>query len=131
VVPPPPTCHEEDGNGDFQDQHGQHGNFQMDNDNCEESHHGGNGESDQGDQTDSTNRGDGRDFHSTKINSTKFDAAAHTVTVTGVGTSTGKLVAFTLVALETGNGGPGWVSMAFSDGYHNAGHLLDGAIMLH
>jgi hypothetical protein len=127
----PPTCQEADGNGDFQDQNGQHGNFQMDNDNCEESGQGGNGESDQGDGVDSSNRGDGKDFHSTMTESTKFDSAAHTMTITGVGTSNGIPVAFTLVALETGIAGPGWVSMVFSDGYSIAGNLLNGSITLH
>jgi Big-like domain-containing protein/beta-propeller repeat-containing protein len=125
------TCQEADGNGDFQNQNGQHGDFQMDNDNCEESGHGGNGDTAQGDHVDSSNRGDGKDFHSTKIESTKFDAKAHTVTITGLGTSNGKQVAFTLVALETGNGGPGWVSLVFSDGYSIAGNLLNGSITLH
>jgi hypothetical protein len=128
---PPPICSEEDGGGDFQDQNGQHGDVHMDNDNCEESGHGGNGDSDQGDRVDSSNRGDGKDFHSTSIQSTNSDTAAHTMTITGVGTSNGIPVAFTLVALETGIAGPGWVSMVFSDGYSIAGNLLNGSITLH
>jgi hypothetical protein len=52
------------------------------------------------------------------------------VTITGLGTSNGIPVAFTLVALETGNGGPGWVSMVFSDGFAIAGNLLNGSITL-
>jgi hypothetical protein len=128
---PPPVCSEADGGGDFQDQNGHHGNVQMDNDNCEESGHGGNGDSDQGDRVDSSNRGDGKDFHSTSIQSTNSDTAAHTMTITGLGTSNGIPVAFTLVAVETDIAGPGWVSMVFSDGYSVAGTLLNGSITLH
>jgi hypothetical protein len=123
-------CREGDGGGDFQDQNGHHGNVQMDNDSCEESGHGGNGDSGQGDRVDSSDRGDGKDFHSSSIQSSNYDASANTMTITGLGTSNGIPVAFTLVALETGNGGPGWVSMVFSDGYAIAGDLLDGSITL-
>jgi hypothetical protein len=128
---PPAPCTESDGDGDFQDNNGHHGNFKMDNDSCEESGHGGNGEPDQGDRVDSSDRGDGKDFHSTTIESSNFDAAANTVTVTGLGTSNGIPVAFTLVALETGLATPGWVSLVFSDGYAIAGNLLNGSITLH
>jgi hypothetical protein len=128
---PPPVCNEADGNGEFQSQNGQRGNFSMDNDNCEESGRGGNGDTAQGDRVTSSNRGDGATFNSTQIQSTKFDSKAHTITITGVGTSNGKLVAFTLVALETGIGVPGWVSLAFSDGYSIAGNLLNGSVTLH
>lgn len=124
-------CSESDGQGDFEDQQGQHGNVQMDNDSCEESGNGGNGDSDQGDRVDSSNRGDGKDFHSTSIESSNFDAVANTVTITGLGTSNGIPVAFTLVALETGIASPGWVSLVFSDGYAIEGNLLNGSIALH
>src|ERR1700682_63660 len=100
----------------------------MDNDKCEETGQGGNGESDQGDSVDSSNRGDGQDFHSTNIESTQFDPVAGTVSVTGVGTTNGNPVAFTLVAVETGIGGLGAVSLALSDGYSIVGDLLDGSI---
>jgi hypothetical protein len=126
----PPTCREADGNGDFHSKDGRQGDVQMDNDNCEESGHGGNGESDQGDGVDSSNRGDGQDFHSTKIESTQFDPMAGTMTVTGLGTTNGTPVTFTLVAVETGIGGLGSVSLIFSDGYSIAGDLLDGSITL-
>jgi hypothetical protein len=126
----PASCQEADGGGDFQGQQGQQGNVQMDNDSCEETGHGGNGDSNQGDRVDSSNRGNGTSFHSTKIESSNFDTAAHTVTITGLGTSDGIPVAFTLIALETGNGAPGWVSLVFSDGYSIAGNLLNGAISL-
>jgi hypothetical protein len=125
-----PTCQEADGNGDFQGDNGK-GNFQMDDDNCMESKRGGNGDTSQGDRIDSSNRGDGQDFHTTRIDSTKFDSAAHTVTITGAGTSAGKPVTFTLVAIETGAGNPGKVTFTFSDGFKNAGQLLNGSILLH
>jgi hypothetical protein len=115
-----PECQEGDGNGDFQGQ--QQGNFSSDNDGCKD-----------GDQDGvrSTNRGDGKDFQSTQINSTTFDSAAHSITVTGLGLSGGLPVSFVFVAIETGPTTPGWVSFTFSDGYANAGPLLNGSLLLH
>jgi hypothetical protein len=126
----PPTCNEADGNGDFQSQDGRQGNVQMDNDKCEESGHGGNGESGQGDSVDSSNRGDGQDFHSTNIETTQFDAVAGTMTITGVGTTNGIPVAFTLVAVQSSLASLGSLSMVFSDGYSIAGTLVNGSITL-
>jgi hypothetical protein len=113
-------CGEEDGNGDFQGQ--QQGNFQMDNDGCMDG--------DQN-QVSSSNVGDGKDFKSTQISTTRIDAAAHTVTIIGIGTHGGVPVAFTFVAVETGPTTPGWVSFVFSDGYTNAGTLTNGVVVLH
>jgi hypothetical protein len=115
-----PCCQESDGNGDFQGQ--QQGNFQMDDDGCMDG--------DQN-QVSSSNVGDGKGFQSSQISTSKFDAVAHTVTITGIGTHGGVPVAFTFVALETGPTTPGWVSFAFSDGYSNAGTLTNGVIVLH
>ena len=126
----PPTCREADGNGDFHSQDGRQGNVQMDNDKCEESGVGGNGESDQGDSVDSTNRGDGRDFHSTNVEATQFDAVAGTTTITGIGTTSGTPVAFTIIALGSSLTSLGSVTMIFSDGFSITGDLTDGSITL-
>jgi hypothetical protein len=112
-------CHEADGNGDFQGQ--QRGNFQFDEDGCID------GDTD---HVDSSNRGDGKDFHSTQIQSTQIDAVAHTITITGLGLAGGLPVSFVLVGVETGPTTPGWVSLSFSDGYINSGALLSGTITL-
>jgi len=120
ITSPQSGCQESDGNGDFQGQ--QSGNFGFDNDGCMDG--------DQN-QVSSTNRGDGRDFQSTQITTSTFDATANTVTITGVGTSNGIPVTFVFVALETGPTTPGWVSFAFSDGYTNAGTLVNGSVLLH
>jgi hypothetical protein len=117
---PPTPCQESDGNGDFQGQ--QNGNFNFDNDGCKDGDR---------DQVSSTNRGDGRDFQSSEITSTEFDAKSNTVTISGVGICDGVPVNFVFVAVETGPTTPGWVSFAFSDGYTNAGPLLSGIILLH
>jgi hypothetical protein len=116
----PPGCRESDGNGDFQGQ--QKGNFNFDNDGCIDGDR---------DQVSSTNCGDGRDFQSTQITTTTFDAVAHTVTITGLGTHGGVTVTFVFVAVETGPTTPGWVSFSLSDGYTNAGPLVSGIILLH
>jgi hypothetical protein len=117
--PPPPPCTESDGNGEFQGQ--QHGNFAFDNDGCKD-----------GDQNEvsSSDRGDGKDFRSTQLNTVQYDAVAHMITITGVGVSAGRTVTFVFTALETGPTTPGWVSFSFSDGYSSAGILLNGSIVL-
>jgi hypothetical protein len=114
-------CHESDGNGNFQGSRG-NGDFNFDSDGCLDG--------DQ-DRVDSQNRGDGKDFHSTRIDSIALDSAGHTLTIQGVGTSGGAAVAFVLVAIETTSLTPGSVSFTFSDGYANAGTLLSGSVLLH
>jgi hypothetical protein len=79
----------------------------------------------------SSDRGDGKDFHSTQLNTVQYDAVANMITITGVGVSAGRTVTFVFTALETGPTTPGWVSFSFSDGYTNAGILLNGSILLH
>lgn len=113
-------CQESDGNGDFQGQ--QQGNFQFDNDGCQD-----------GDQNNvqSKNRGDGQSFQSTQINTVKTDTAANTLTITGIGISKGVPVSFVFTAIGTGPTTPSWVSFSFSDGYTNAGTLTNGSIILH
>jgi hypothetical protein len=115
------TCSEGDGSGNF---HGSRGNgdFNFDSDGCLDG--------DQ-DRVDSQNRGDGKDFHSSRIDSIALDALGHTLTIQGVGTSGGVPVSFVLVAVETTSLTPGSVSYTFSDGYINAGTLLSGSILLH
>ena len=105
-------CHGDKGDGDFSG----------DSDSCKDG--------DQ-DQVDSNNRGDGQDFHSTQINSIALDSLTHTVTVTGIGTSGGYPVTFVMVEVESTLLTPGSVSFVFSDGFTNAGNLLDGSVALH
>ena len=116
-----PPCRESDGEGSF---HGANGNgqFSFDRDGCKDGDR---------DSVDSSDRGDGRDFHSTEIDSTQYDDTAHTMTVIGLGTVNGVPVIFTFVATETALGTPGAVSFVFSDGYANAGPLTSGSIVLH
>jgi hypothetical protein len=107
------------GDGEFQG--GQHGTFSF-RARCERP---------DDDRVDSANRGDGRDFHSTQIASTVFDSEARTITITGIGASTGGLpVTFVFVAVETSPTTPGWVSFAFGDGYVSAGNLIRGVVTL-
>jgi hypothetical protein len=116
-----PPCRESDGEGDF---HGTNGNghFSFDRDGCVDGDR---------DRVDSSNRGDGKDFHSTEIDSAQYDDTAHTMTVVGLGTVNGLPVIFTFVATETAPGTPGLVSFVFSDGYTNTGPLTTGSITLH
>jgi len=114
-------CQEADGNGHFQGNHG-NGDFAMDDDSCEDGDNN---------NVQMSDRGDGQSFQSTSINSMNFDPLTNALTLTGLGTTNGLPVAFTLVAIETGATTPGWVSFVSSDGYSNAGPLTDGSIVLH
>ena len=116
-----PPCRESDGEGDFHGTNGS-GHLSFDRDGCVDGDR---------DSVDSTNRGDGKDFHSTEIDSAQYDDTAHTMTVVGLGTVNGLPVVFTFVATETGGGTPGLVSFVFSDGYMNEGPLTTGSIILH
>ena len=121
VVPVTAACEENDGTGDFHGSNGL-GNFHADDDKCEDGNQN---------QVSSTNLGDGTNFQSTLISTTTFDAATNSVTITGFGTHGAAAVAFTFVAVETGPITPGWVSFTFSDGFTNAGTLIDGSVLLH
>jgi len=114
-------CQEGDGNGDFHGNHGD-GNVAMDSDSCEDGN---------SDNVQMSNRGDGQSFQSTNINSVSYNPLTNALTTTGVGTTNGVPVAFTLVTIESGPTTPGWVSFVSSDGYSNAGPLTDGSIVLH
>jgi len=116
----PPPCQEADGAGHFQGQ--QQADFSADNDGCKDG---------DADSVQSGNRGDGKSFQSTRIDSVKYDAVANTFTVSGAGLVSGVPMTFVFVELESGPTTPGWVSFTFSDGYSNAGNLLDGSISLH
>ena len=59
------------------------------------------------DNVQSTNRGDGRDFQSTRIDSVRIDNIARSITLTGAGVSRGLPVTFVFVAIETGPTTPG------------------------
>ncbi|HVH14449.1 MAG TPA: hypothetical protein VNA15_01855 [Candidatus Angelobacter sp.] len=117
------VCQEKDGDGDFNGNHG-HGHFHFDKDNCEDGNQ---------DQVSSSDRGDGKDFQSTQIQSTQLDTVngPRTLTITGLGTSGGLPVAFTFVAVEPGLTTPGLASFVFSDGFSNAGPVTSGSVLLH
>jgi hypothetical protein len=114
------TCHEGDGGGSF---HGNHGNgdFRFDSDGCLDG--------DQ-DEVDSSNRGDGKAFQSTSIDSISIDDAGTTVTIQGTGVSGGMPLAFVMVAVGSTPLTPGTVTWTFSDGYFNTGPLLSGNVQL-
>ncbi|HYM96182.1 MAG TPA: hypothetical protein VET26_02675 [Candidatus Sulfotelmatobacter sp.] len=114
-------CHEGDGNGNFQGNNG-HGDFNFNGDGCRDG---------EPDQVSSHDRGDGKAFNSTRIDSIKINSLGNTMTIAGAGTSAGVPVTFVLVAVESTPLTPGSVSMTFSDGFTNAGSLLDGSVVLH
>jgi hypothetical protein len=137
------NCQQNDGEGEFEGSHG-HGHFKHhfrhDHHKCQDN---------QNDEVSSTDRGDGKAFHSTWIQSAQVDKSVQlgqvtrTVTIIGLGTidelgTTGGLeitsglpVSFTYMAVETTPTSPGWVSFSFSDGFTNTGPVTIGSIALH
>ena len=137
------NCQKNDGEGEFEGNHG-HGDFKhhfrKDHQKCQDT---------ENDEVSSIDRGDGKDFHSTWIQSVQLDKSlqsggvTRTVTIVGLGTitdpsstgvlgtTTGLPVSFTYVAIEPTLTTPGWVSFTFSDGFTNAGPLTSGSIVLH
>jgi hypothetical protein len=114
-------CQENDGDGEFQGNHG-HGLFHHDRDQCEDGIPN---------EVSSKDRGDGKNFQSTSIQSSQLDKLTRTVTIVGLGTSGGLPVSYTYVAVEPGPMTPGWVSFTFSDGFTNAGFVTTGTVILH
>ena len=114
-------CHEGDGEGDVQGNRSGTAHFQSDEDSCKD-----------GDQNTVRHRdpGAGEDFQSTKIDSVQFDNVAHTVMISGLGVNAGSPVSFFVIEQESSNGVPGWFSISLSDGYTNAGNLINGAVTL-
>lgn len=58
-----------------------------------------------------------------------MNSLGNTLTIMGTGTSAGAPVSFVLVEVESTPLTPGSVSLSFSDGFTNAGDLLDGSIL--
>jgi hypothetical protein len=115
-----PECSEGDGEGHFHGDKGD-GDFQADGDGC--------ADGDQNQLT-SSNRGDGNDFQSSQITFVGVDPLTNTLIMSGLGTSNGVPVEFTMVAVGATLVTPASVTFVFSDGFTNAGNLLDGGITL-
>ncbi|HVH62063.1 MAG TPA: hypothetical protein VNA65_00525, partial [Candidatus Dormibacteraeota bacterium] len=114
------TCHEGDGGGSFHGDRGD-GDFRFDGDGCLDGDQDG---------VDSNNRGDGKDFHATRIDSIAIDSLGTTETIKGVGTSGGAPVSFAFVAVQGTSLTPGSITYSFSDGFSNSGLLTAGTILL-
>ena len=116
----PITCRESDGGGTFKGDHGD-GDVSVDADGCID-----------GDQNsvDSHDRGDGKDFHATRIDSIAVNSLGTAEVITGVGTSGGSPVAFTLQLVKATALSPALVTYTFSDGFVNSGPLTTGGISL-
>lgn len=114
------ACHEGDGGGTFHGTRGD-GDFNFDSDGCLD-----------GDQNsvDSADRGDGKDFHASRIDSISLDSSGTTETISGVGTSGGVPVAFIFVAVQGTAVTPSTVAFSFNDGFANTGAVNSGAISL-
>jgi hypothetical protein len=65
------------------------------------------------------------------VQSVAFDDAAHTVTVTGLGTNNGLPVTFVMTAVDSTLVPGGVYSLVLSDGYSRSGTLTSGVVKLH
>jgi hypothetical protein len=114
-------CREADGDGHIQGEHSGTAHFHFDADACKDG---------DVDEVDAKDPGSNMDFHSTQLLSVAFDDVAHSITIVGVGVDNGLPVAFTAVGVDNGVTALDTFSLTLSDGYTNAGALLDGTIML-
>jgi len=115
-------CHPADGNGTFSGQQGGQPSFQSDEDSCED--HDQNSEQ-------MKDPGSHEDFHSTQVQSVRFDDSIGTVTISGLGVSNGLPVAFLIVEQAATATTPAFYSISLSDGYALASNVLTGGIQLH
>jgi hypothetical protein len=115
-------CREADGDGHIQGERSGTAHFHFDADACQDG---------DVDEVDATDPGSNMDFHSTQLLSVAFDDVAHAITIVGVGIDNGLPVTFTAVGVDNGLTALDTFSLTLSDGYTNAGALLDGTIKLH
>jgi hypothetical protein len=116
--PPFNTCHEGDGSGSIQGQHGGNANFQSDEDSCEDGDQAGEQFNDPG---------AGENFQSTQIDSVVFDDLQGTMTITGSGIANGLPVSFVIVQQAASNLTPALYTIVVSDGYQESGTLIAGS----
>jgi hypothetical protein len=114
-------CHPADASGTFAGPQGSQPSFQSDEDSCEDH---------DVDSEQMKDPGSGEDFHSTQIQSKRFDDSIGTATITGVGISNGLPVTFLIVEQAATATTPAFYSISLSDGYALAGNLLAGGIQL-
>jgi hypothetical protein len=114
-------CHEADGSGNFAGPQGKQANFQSDEDSCED--HDQNGEQ-------FKDPGNSEDFHSTQVQSVRFDDSLGLVSISGLGISNGVPVTFLIVEQAATATAPAFYSIYLSDGYALVGNLLSGSIGL-
>ena len=115
-------CHEGDGDGHIGGEFAGLASFHIAAHECDNGDEGG--------DVEVKDDGAGVDFHSTQILSVAYDAVAQTMTVVGEGLDHGTPVTFT--AVETDGLAPALKAFGFeeSDGYSNAGNLVDGNITI-
>jgi hypothetical protein len=116
-------CHEADGDGHIQGAQSGETRFHFDAD----AHCDGEGDTE---GVDASDPGSKMDFHSTQFLSVAFDDVARTITIVGTGLNNGVPVTFTAVGVDNGQASLDTFSLTLSDGYANAGKLLDGIVKL-
>src|SRR3984893_13213806 len=115
------NCRGADGEGEVEDQGSHKGNFQFHDSSC--------GNQDQN-NAQFSDPGSGTDFKSTDMQSVRFDDFTHSVTMLGTGTTGGRPVAFTIVAVDSRAVSPGLFTIILSDGYQRSGRLSRGYVSL-
>ena len=115
-------CRSGDGDGDFEDDHGNrhHGSFH--NDSCE------NG----GGRVEDDDRDSGKHFESTSTNSATFTSNenSQTLTMIGTGLDDGVPVGFTMVAVDYGGVIPATYTLILTDGRAFTGVLVGGSLLI-
>jgi hypothetical protein len=114
-------CQEGDGGGDIAGRNGGTAHFQTDEDGCID------GDLD-GEQF--KDAGANEDFRSTEVRSVQHDNTAGTMSISGVGISSGLPVTFLIVEQAATLLTPALYTIQLSDGYINTGSLLSGSITL-
>jgi hypothetical protein len=114
-------CHEGDGSGSVKGKNGGTAQFSSNEDGCED-----------GTQADEQFKDPGasENFQSTQVQSVTFDDTAGTMTLAGIGSSSGLPVTFLIVEQAATAATPALYTIQLSDGYINTGPLLAGTITL-
>ena len=115
-------CHEADGSGEFGDSSSGTARFAFDADACDD----GAPES-----VTEEDPGAGTNFQATQIQSVVFDDVQHSITIAGIGSNSGHVVTFAVVAVDSSLVPGGFFSLTLSDGYSRSGTLTSGTILLH
>jgi len=114
-----PGCHVADGQGDIKGRGKGNEKFNVQAHRCKDG---------SPDQISSSDPDVGMNFSSTQILAKVFDLGSNSATIIGTGTDNSTPVTFVAVVVDNGSGSTDTFSLTLSDGYSNAGTLIDGNV---